>query len=158
MDMKKTKKIRLTALVLTAVLAVTGVVLAVIGLLQVCGHGTVTCEAVITNVKTDFANDGHTAYSHRYYGTYTVDGQTYQGMPILQTETATRKPDHALGQTVQVQVTPGDADGLPSSGVWPLILAGVCWLGALAVVLFGRRAYRQAEEKQKARKNKKKRT
>ena len=153
--MKKTKKIRLTALILTAVLAVAGTALIATGLLQALGVGTATCEAVVTNVTTDFADEGHTAYIHRYYGTYEVDGQTYQGMPILETETTARKPEHALGQTLSVRVTPGDADGLPADGVWPLALGGVAFAGATAAALLGRRAYRRADEKEKAKKKRK---
>ena len=89
-------------------------------------EGSVICDAVITDIKTEHANvDASYSYTYKYYGSYTVNGASYSDVEILIENAQTSTPTYAIGQICQIRVLQDNPAKLAKDGNFEYILAAV---------------------------------
>ncbi len=82
---------------------------------------SLTVDATITDIKTEYNSDDAGSYQHTYYGEYTIDGKTYtKRLTTSYTDDST--PKYHKGSTMEIKVYPENPSiKMPEGGLFCVV-------------------------------------
>ena len=101
----------------------------------------IAVSAVITRIETeDDTDDGPISYKHTFYGTYTVDGNTYTDVRLGSYYNSSTTPPQSVGDAYDLIVNPDNpSKQLPEGG---LFLSA----GMILSVVYGVKIYQERKK------------